>query len=147
MKNLIYIMVLGVLTSCSTDPEPIAYGTDACHFCKMTIVSEAFSAQAVSTKGKQYKYDAIECMVSDLLQNDYEMAVLQVSDFSNPGNMIEVEQAGFLINDSIKSPMGANLAAMEKTNSVLKKNPGTDYSWKELIRYFEENDSSTIPPR
>lgn len=145
MKNLIYLMILGFLTSCSTDPDPIAYGSDACHFCKMTIVSEAYSAQAVSTKGKQYKYDAIECMVNDLYQNDYEMAVMKVADFSRPGTMIEVEQALFIINDSIKSPMGENLAAMEKNSPDLKGKSETTYTWNELTNHFEEKGSTTIP--
>lgn len=115
------LLMIGLIgfTSCSTEPEPIKYGEDSCHFCEMTIVSQAHSAQAVSKKGKQFKYDAIECMVNDIIKNDTEMAVTQVANYSQPGTMIPADHAHFIINDSINSPMGENLAA-------LKQKTGTD---------------------
>lgn len=141
MKKIIYLLILMVSVSCSNEPQPIEYGAEACHFCEMTIVSPAFSAQAVSIKGKQYKYDAIECMVNDLLQNNTEMAVLQVADYSNPGNMIPVKKAEFIINDSIKSPMGANLAAVKKGKKANLEEPGTTYDWAGLKDHFLQKDS------
>jgi copper chaperone NosL len=140
IKNLIFtILFTGSLISCNTEPEPINYGTDACNFCEMTIVSKAHSARAVSDKGKQFKYDAIECMVHDEIRNQVPKSIRQVADFSHPGSMISVNQAVFVINDSINSPMGANLAA-------LKENTGTSndagiYSWEELISHFQKENS------
>ncbi len=138
MKNLINKVLFTLLSitviSCSTDPEPIRYGEDACHFCDMTIVSKAHSAQAVSTKGKQFKYDAIECMVHDINKNQIEMALLQVADFSNPGTMINIQRAGFIVHDSINSPMGENLAAVEmKAFNDL-------YTWEQLKARFLAGD-------
>lgn len=133
------MLTLLLMVSCSTEPKPIAYGTDACDFCEMTIVSEVFSARAVSTKGKQFKYDAIECMVNDLQQKEVEMAVLQVADFSDPGKMIDVENAFFIINDSINSPMGANLAAVNRKNSNFKETEV--HSWDSLLDHFLQKDS------
>jgi copper chaperone NosL len=138
MKKIIYLVFLTILVSCSQEPEPIEYGKEACQFCEMTIVDPAFSAQAVSTKGKQYKYDAIECMVNDLLQKDVEMAVVKVADFAHPGSMIDAKKAVFIINDSIQSPMGANLAALK--NSELSAS-GTVLDWKELNEHFLRKDS------
>lgn len=144
MKNIalkFYIVIISLtVLSCSTQPEPIRYGEDSCHFCEMTIVSQAHSAQAVSTKGKQFKYDAIECMMNDILRNQTEMAVKQVANFASPGEMIEAETAGYLINDSINSPMGANLAA-------LKMNNNEDlYSWDELKAQFMGDKPVTLNP-
>ena len=133
MKKLTYflfiIVLSGVFTSCTTEPEPIRYGEDACHFCKMTIVSQVHASRAVSTKGKQFKYDAIECMVNGINKNKTEMAIMQVSNYIEPGSMIDVSQASFVINDSINSPMGANLAAVKKNTAV-----GSDdlLTWEEL---------------
>lgn len=141
-KLILPALLTGFLISCSTEPEPIRYGEDACHFCEMTIVSQAHSAQAVSTKGKQFKYDAIECMVNDHLKNETEMAVQQVADFSNPGTMMKVDMARFVINDSIKSPMGANLAALkEKHNSTEGKE--NLMTWTELKARFLAGNSVT----
>lgn len=142
IKQLGFLIVLaGAVSSCSTEPEPIKYGEDACHFCEMTIVSQAHSARAVSTKGKQFKYDAIECMVHDIIRNETEMAVKQVADFSHPGNMIAVEKARFVINDSINSPMGANLAAVKEEAA---KKTGEVYTWNELKHRFLSEESITL---
>lgn len=136
MKKIIYLLMLIVSVSCSNEPEPIEYGADACNFCEMTIVSPAFSAQAVSNKGKQYKYDAIECMVNDLLQNEMETVVLNVANYSQPGEMISVNQADFIINDSIKSPMGANLAAVKKGEKGRPQETQSVFDWESLKSYF-----------
>ncbi|WP_083961649.1 nitrous oxide reductase accessory protein NosL [Salinimicrobium terrae] len=139
IKSLLYTLsLLGVLASCSTKPEAIRYGEDSCHFCEMTIVSKAHAAQAVSTKGKQFKYDAIECMVHDLQRNEAEMAIKQVANYSQPGTMLQVNEAQFIINDSINSPMGENLAAIKAT----AKNAPT-YTWNELKAQFQSEKSVT----
>jgi len=142
MKNSaikIYIVIISItLFSCSTQPEPIRYGEDSCHFCEMTIVSQAHAAQAVSSKGKQFKYDAIECMMNDIINNPTEMAVKQVANFASPGEMIDAENAGYIINDSINSPMGANLAAIKmKNNQDL-------YTWQELKAQFKGENPVTV---
>lgn len=136
-KSLILVLSLALM-ACSTTPEPIRYGEDSCHFCDMTIVSQAHSAQAVSTKGKQFKYDAIECMMNDMINNQPEMAVKQVANFANPGEMIDVERAGFIINDTINSPMGENLAALEKGNNE------DLYTWSQLKARFLGEVSVTL---
>lgn len=139
MKKIIYLVLLLTVASCSHEPKPIDYGHEACDFCEMTIVNPSFSAQAVSTKGKQFKYDAIECMVNDFLQKDIEMAVIQVADYSHPGNMIPVEQASFIINDSIKSPMGANLAAIMTANLEAETGSGLILDWINLKSRFQDS--------
>ncbi len=142
MKRSVFISVTLILflvfISCSTTPDPIKYGEDSCHFCEMTIVSQVHSARAVSTKGKQFKYDAIECMVHDIIKNQTAMAVQQVADFSHPGTMIDVENAGFIVNDTINSPMGENLAA-------LKSGSNEDfYTWEELKTKFLNEESVSL---
>ncbi len=139
MKKLIFLAALLLLFGCNTDPKPIAYGHDTCDFCEMTIVNEVFSARAVSTKGKQFKYDAIECLVHDLEQKEIEMAVIQVAHYSDPGEMLNVENAFFIMEDSINSPMGANLAAVSKENPPKEKHDLLE--WDQLLEYFLRKDS------
>lgn len=140
LKNVLALLALIIFTACSIAPEPIKYGEDACNFCEMTIVSQAHSAQGVTEKGKQYKYDAIECMVHDVVRNNREFSITQVANYSEPGNMISVDKADFIINDTIKSPMGENLAALEK----LKANSEEKFSWEELKKHFLGDEKVTI---
>tara|TARA_B100002049_G_scaffold91901_1_gene67884 strand:+ start:420 stop:860 length:441 start_codon:yes stop_codon:yes gene_type:complete len=143
MKKIIYLLVLVLFTACSSEPQPIDYGKDNCDFCEMTIVSKAYAAQAVSEKGKQYKYDAIECMMNHQLQHNYDMPVNLVANFEKPGTMINVNEANFVINDSIKSPMGGNLAAFKQESAVVNTESEDSFNWQELRTIFLENDSLT----
>lgn len=143
MKKIIYLLVLILFTACSSEPQPIDYGKDNCDFCEMTIVSKAYAAQAVSEKGKQYKYDAIECMMNHQLQHNYDMPVNLVANFEKPGTMINVNEANFVINDSIKSPMGGNLAAFKQESAVVNTESEDSFNWQELRTIFLENDSLT----
>src|SRR5210317_584281 len=99
MKKVLFSAFAGILCfffSCSVAPEPINYGQDACHFCKMTIVDQQHSAQYVTKKGKQFKFDAIECMVNDIGKkgNDH-LGILLIADYPQPGNMIPAQKATY----------------------------------------------------
>ncbi len=144
MKKVIQttlVALLCVMVSCKVEPEQINFGTDACHFCKMTIVDEQHAAQYVTDKGKQFKYDAIECLVNELAEKKPDnVAVSLVADYKNPGKMTAAIDAIYLISPEIKSPMGANLSAFSSEKDALsaKENfEGTIYSWTELLTKFD----------
>lgn len=131
------------MLSCSNEPEPIVYGSDSCAYCKMTIVSKAHSAQIVTKKGKQIKYDAIECLVKDNLQNyeETEVALILVANYREPGTMLPANDALFVINEKITSPMGANLAATKKDSEI--EETFASYTWNELKNHFLLEDSQS----
>ena len=124
------------MTSCSIETEKINYGKESCHFCKMTIVDNQHAAEAVTSKGKVFKYDAIECMINDLKQkSDVELGLLVVNDYSAPGALIDAKTATFLISKEIKSPMGAFLSAFEKqeeAQKVMNEHKGNLYNWEQI---------------
>lgn len=144
MKNNIFIALLSVfLFSCNVAPQPITYGTDACHFCNMTIVDRQHASQLVNSKGKAYKFDAIECMVHSL-QDEFkpeEIALFLVADFNKPGEWLDANSASFLVSEQIASPMGANLSAFEDQDvaqKMLEKFTGKRYSWKEIQEHLKQ---------
>jgi len=136
LRLLIGIIILLVTVSCKVEPEAIEYGKDQCSFCKMNIVDKTHAAQLVTAKGKQFKFDAIECMVNYIGQNREEKtALLLVADYGNPGEMTEAEKATYLITPAIKSPMGANLSGFSVKSAaeeVQQKNQGEIYTWESL---------------
>jgi copper chaperone NosL len=145
MKNyklLILLACSAVYLSCSTDPAPIQYGSDQCNFCKMNIVDKAHAAQYVSLKGKQFKYDAIECLIREIVRNDItDMAHTLVADYSNPGKMIDAEGAFYIISSNIKSPMGANLSAVsdeKRAGEIIKELGGQIYDWTTVKPQIEK---------
>lgn len=138
MKYKSIFLSIGILmfTSCSNEPEKIILGTDACNFCTMTIVDSQHAAQYVTSKGKQFKFDAVECMLNKFSEVSTEnIDVVLVSDYANPGIMTDAKTATYLISKEIKSPMGANLSAFSKESSAkefVKIEDDRLFSWKAI---------------
>lgn len=123
------------LTACTPAPQEIYFGEDACHFCLMTIVDDRHAGQLVTSKGKAYKFDAIECMVRSMRNTEETQYAFQlVSDYET-GALIDAENATYLISPGIPSPMGAFLSAFEsydRAADVQKQKDGQLYDWTSL---------------
>lgn len=129
-----------VVSSCSKNPEPINYGSDVCELCKMNITDNKFAAEIITTKGKIYKFDSIECLFQF---KQYAMDTKEkihsewVNDFSNPGNFIELKKAFFLRSDVIRSPMGLNVlsfSSLDKLNEILNQHGGQRMEYDEVMK-------------
>jgi copper chaperone NosL len=135
LYGLIGLIIL-LATSCSVEPSDIVYGKDGCTYCKMTIVDKPHGAEMVTAKGKVYKYDAIECMINDLVNyNADELGLLLVIDYRNPGVLISAETATYLVSENIPSPMGAFLSSFGTTagaDKVRAERDGELLSWQEV---------------
>lgn len=143
MKKKLYISILlaavFLVASCSQEPREIHIGSDQCSHCKMQISDERFAAQLVTSKGKAEKFDAVECMADYVIENDVptEETKFWVSNFANPGNWLDAEQAIILKSEEINSPMGESLLAVEsdrEADQLLQKGGGQHISWNDLIR-------------
>lgn len=140
MKNfsVFFKIVLLIIISCSVYPDEIEYGVDNCHFCSMTIIDNKFSAELVTTKGKVFKFDAIECMISFI--NDHtelKYSYILSADYSSPGNLFDAQIGTFIISKNIPSPMGAFLSGYVSEDiamEVLSEADGNLYSWNSLQR-------------
>ena len=142
IRPLVGVAFLCLLISCKIEPQPIAYGSDQCDFCLMNIVDKTHSAQLVTSKGKQFKFDAIECLVNHLQTvNEEDMAFVLIADFNRPGVMINAESSTFLISEQIKSPMGANLSGLssiKEAKSLQNEHTGEIFSWSELKEQLKD---------
>ncbi len=143
IKVILFLFAVITFSACSTEPEAINYGKDQCNFCKMNVVDKMHAAQYVTKKGKQFKFDAIECMVNIINKekNQDDIATLLVADYSHPGSMVDALSATYLISEKIKSPMGANLsgfASKELAQKTQEEFGGELYSWQELITKFSK---------
>lgn len=100
----------------------------------MTVVDRQHAAEVVTSKGKVYLFDAIECMVNYVGKNkSTNYAFLLVNDFQKPGILIDAANSSFLISKAIPSPMGAYLSAFENTakaTQIQQAKGGDVYDWK-----------------
>ncbi|MCP5063205.1 MAG: hypothetical protein GY936_12175 [Ignavibacteriae bacterium] len=141
LKTIILFFVIIVLNvSCSIESEPIEYGKDACVYCKMNIVDRQHAAEIVTAKGKVFKYDAIECMMRDIKERDEnEIALYLITDYANPGKLVDAIKSTYLISENLPSPMGANLTGFENKENAIKiqkEKDGDLFSWNELKNNF-----------
>jgi copper chaperone NosL len=139
---MIAMLSLGLL-SCKVEPEPLRYGEDACHHCKMTLMDKKFGAELVTKKGKVYKFDDVNCMLQFYNSGKVtpgEFSYKLVVDFSQPETLIEAGNAFYLKSPEIKSPMASQIAAFEKKESMdaLKDQwNGIYIVWGELVTQFK----------
>lgn len=142
LKLFTALVALGLLWSCSSGPQPIDYGQDGCHFCKMTIVDKLHAAEVVTSKGKVYKFDATECMVNFMKEFDVTKIELYLSNnYSVPEELTNSKDATFLISENVPSPMGAFLSAFKNKEDALKlqaEKGGDIYTWNELLLKFKD---------
>lgn len=123
MKNFIYVTLLLVLMGCTPKVQSIEYGVDHCEFCSMSIVDAKHASQVVTSKGKNFKFDAIECMIQYMGKPESQNTkfdFILVADYLKPGELIPAQKAHYIVSKNIPSPMGAFLSATKTETDALK---------------------------
>ncbi len=131
-----------LFSACSVQPVPIEYGADKCDFCRMTIVDQQHAAELVTTKGKVFKFDAIECMIQYAEgEKETAFAFQMVNDFMRPGELVVAETCHFLISRRLPSPMGANLTAFTNQTDAAQmqqERGGQVFDWEEVRLHLQK---------
>src|SRR5690554_4557035 len=131
-------LCLVVLVGCSVRPEPIVFGEDHCTYCRMSIADPKFGAELVTDKGKVLKFDALECMVPYLQENnDNDYAHVLAIAYDEPGELMPVANLKFAFSDNFSSPMGGNLAALIQSATVEEGIPILD--WEDVKSHNFKN--------
>ena len=121
MRLLTACLLAISLLSCTAEPEPLEYGHDACHTCKMTLMDRKFGAELVTSKGKVFKFDDLNCMLTYYHSGETDPSTFAhklVVDFSEPAKLISANDAFYLKSPDIKSPMASQIAAFEKKETI-----------------------------
>lgn len=132
----IFIMVF--CSSCSTGPQPIQFGKDACEFCKMTIFDQRFGGEVITKKGKVYKFDDIHCITSFLKSEPTaktKVAGIYLLDYAIRKKFVHANESFLLQSNGLHSPMGSNTAAfMSEANREQCKQQvnGIMVQWNEI---------------
>ncbi len=148
LKPLSLLVLPGVLmlsfSSCESGPEPIRWGQDNCHACKMTLTDKRFGAEVVTTKGRVYKFDDLNCLAGFLSSGQITLdniGQVVAVDFKKTGQFIDVNKANFLQSDLIKSPMRADVASFSDPKELeavkAEIGGGKTLTWQEVKLLFE----------
>ena len=111
------------IASCSVEPVPIKYGNDICSFCRMIITNSRYGTEILTKKGKNYKFDSIECLVQFIDEGEIHeenIHSLLITDFVSPEKFTDAKSSSYLVSHNLPSPMGANLTGFQKKSDAEK---------------------------
>ncbi len=142
---LIWLLLAIVIVGCQSgskldQPPSIRYGEDPCDECFMLINEERYASAYVNNQGQARRFDDIGCMLIYHNDNQEDVAFFWVKDF-NTHKWLRVDNAVFIRSDSIHSPMGFGIIAIENENAakdVQEKYPGKIIRFSELLEIISE---------
>lgn len=144
LKFYLLALITFLFIGCSKEPKPISYGEDECEFCKMIVMDKRYGSEMVTAKGKVYFFDSIECLVGfidNMKMTNSHYHSLWVSNYADPGKIIDAEKAVYLKNDLLRSPMGLNVLAVEsdvQLKPILREYSGTKLGFNDLFKLVRE---------
>ncbi len=119
------VLLVVLFSSCSSQPEPFHYGQDLCHTCKMGIIDPKFGGELITTKGKLYKFDDLNCMALFIRSGKVPQSQIDkmvVINYEKEQDFMDVQKSYFLLSPALKSPMGGNTAAFASQEAAQKLN-------------------------
>ena len=130
-----FIIISLLIVSCTTKPEPLVAGKDACVHCKMPIADTRFGAEIISDKGRIYKFDDINCMLQWSRQSsnvNAGSANFYVVNYFDQIDLMNAADAVYLKSDNLRTPMNSGFAAFankEHAEKLLKDDGGVLVDW------------------
>lgn len=136
-----------LLTACGSDGKPAPVGinpeVDVCAHCNMAIPDNEHATQTILADGQVLKFDDIGCMIKHLKENELDGAVFYVRD-ANSLEWVELENATFLYDRSIKTPMGYGVLSFKDSAAAEEKRKeypnGVVMSYTELQNHHWERN-------
>lgn len=136
---LLFLSLTLLVSSCSVEPKPIKLGTDACDFCKMSVMDKRFGAELITKKGKVYKFDDLHCLEAFIKGASVEkenIKAMYLVGYAKPHGFIEMEKAILFKSEALRSPMGSNVAAFtteQELKAATQSFKGNVVKWSELM--------------
>ena len=145
INKLLFLIFLSgsAFTGCKSEVEPIRYGKDVCDHCKMLTMDPKFGAELITPKGKIYKFDDVNCLITFMTESGSavtETAEIYVIDYLNPRTLIAAKSAFYVHSDKIKSPMASGIAAFSSVESRYQQQhtmQGEELNWEEVNSRFK----------
>lgn len=122
MTVLCMVFVLSfIVAACGEpqyEPHPINEETDRCAICNMAIKDDQFATQIITKDSQPIKFDDIGCMYEWIAQNGTDtIGVAFVRDY-NSKVWIKLEEATFVYDASIQTPMAYGVLSFESEESA-----------------------------
>ena len=103
----------------------------------MTIVDGHYGGEIVSSHGKVYPFDSIDCLVKFHKSHQDDGAKIFLFDFLDPGKLIPASEARIATLDAQLGPMGSRFIAMRADDRIGEELSGkvsSTQSWDESFK-------------
>jgi copper chaperone NosL len=137
LTRLLPVLIFGMVVACRPmRPDPIAYGTDACEYCRMMISDPRFGGEIITRKGRTIKFDGVDCLLSYYKGANAaaDVASVWVLDARHAGEFIDAKTAWFIDLGDGKAAMGRGWAAIVNRSdaSLFGISPDSARQWASL---------------
>lgn len=146
MKTIIAsLFLILILSACNPGPQDVTIGHDECAHCRMIISERPFASQLVSTTGKVWFFDSVECLAAYEIADSIEEGRIHsrwVPDFPNPDTWVPVHDAFFLHSSQLRSPMGLHLTAYSNETTAIEHQAefeGTILDWQQVMTLTQKH--------
>lgn len=129
------IVALAFMACGVPGPRPVL-PDDQCDYCRMEVTDARFAAEAITSTGRIHVFDSVECLAGYV--NGAEsgtVASLWVTDAEHPGTFVKAEVAGYLLDSSLRGPMGRAVAfaTPEAARAAQGRLGGTVADWSAIL--------------
>lgn len=147
---MLLLMTIILITGCgkqSVEPVAINEHTDKCEICSMAVKDDQFATEIILENGKAIVFDDLGCMYKWLEENSEKKVDAQfVRDFHS-SEWIEMEQATYVYDPWIKTPMAYNVISFENKSDAeifISENKGTLLNYDELMEHSWERNKEMM---
>ena len=109
----------------------------------MTLTDRRFGSEIVTTKGKVFEFDDLNCLAGYLKSGGIlpeNIARIVSIDFKKAGSFLDVQQAFFLKSEALKSPMRGDVATFsdQQDRDAVKTaiGGGQEMTWEDVKTGF-----------
>ncbi|KON70924.1 hypothetical protein AKG34_20530 [Peribacillus butanolivorans] len=157
-KLFSFIALAGIimnLTACGNDEvKPVAINetTDTCATCTMAVIDDQHATEIILKNGKSMVFDDVGCMYEWVHNNKNKQIDAQFVRDYNDKEWILGEDATYVYNPSVKTPMAYNVlsfkdkasaeefATANEGSTLMTANDLADYGWEQNHEMMQKQD-------
>ncbi len=135
----LFILAVGIpLAAGCGPPQPreIAWGSEPCAHCHMSLMDERFAAQLRTGTGKVVVFDDVGCLAGWIRETGAPVAAAWVASYAEPREWLAADEAVYLHTDTVRTPMTSGLVALRagrEADSVRAVLGGRLLAWPDVL--------------
>ena len=133
---MITSILLLFVVSCSVEPKPIHYNLDVCEYCHMVITDVRYGTETLTSKGKAYKFDSVECLIDYCKENKPNVHQHLVTCYGEPHSLYDAKNTWVIKCNAMPSPMGRYLTAFkskQEADEIVEEKGGIVMSFEDAL--------------